>query len=126
MSTLNKSTISILTDSDLDSPTKAVKKDMMVDATEGISITGKKMEKMSEIKPQGKMYFGQSQMMAGDILEFLILKTRLELGITEKKKMFKIRDDFMADCHSNIATFQVKVLTDFFSRDEAKLVSRQN
>jgi hypothetical protein len=63
-------------------------------------------------------------MMAGDILEFLILKTRLELGITEKKKMFKIRDDFMADCHSNIATFQVKVLTDFFSRDEAKLVSR--
>lgn len=44
-------------------------------------------------------------MLASDILEFLILKTRLELTVNEKKKIFKIRDDFQADCCSNISNF---------------------
>ena len=77
----------------------------MLDATEGILINGKKMEKIVDVKQPGKIYFGKSHIMANDILEFLILKTRLELSNAEKKKMFKIRDDFMTDCHSNITTF---------------------
>lgn len=98
----------------------------MLDATEGILINGKKMEKIVDVKQPGKIYFGKSHIMANDILEFLILKTRLELSNAEKKKMFKIRDDFMTDCHSNITTFQVRLITDFFSKDEAKLVSDLN
>ena len=126
MSTINKSSISIVSEvSDSDSA-KPIKKDNMLDATEGILINGKKMEKIVDVKQPGKIYFGKSHIMANDILEFLILKTRLELSNAEKKKMFKIRDDFMTDCHSNITTFQVRLITDFFSRDEAKLVSDLN
>jgi len=60
MSTINKNSISLSTDSDFESPTNAVKKNMIVDGAEGISITGKKIDKIPEIKPVGKMYFGQS------------------------------------------------------------------
>lgn len=56
-------------------------------------------------------------------MEFLILKTRLELGNNDKKKIYKIKEDFLADCLSNITSFQVRLMTDFFSRDDARLVS---
>ena len=115
-----KSTISVLSEySDIDTTKAANKK--VVDATEGISISGKKLEKVPEMKV--KTYFGQSQALATDILEFLILKTRLELGNNDKKKMFKVKEDFLADCLSNICNFQVRLVTDFFTRDESKLVS---
>ena len=45
------------------------------------------------------------------------------MGNNDKKKIYKIKDDFLADCLSNITNFQVRLVTDFFARDEARLVS---
>jgi hypothetical protein len=119
-------TISMISEYSDDDSSKQIKMNFskVVDATEGISINGKKMQKVPDISKQpGKSYFGQSQELAKDILEFLILKTRLELGNNDKKKIFKIKEDFLADCLSNITNFQVRLVTDFFSRDDTRLVS---
>jgi hypothetical protein len=92
--------------------------------TEGILIGGQLMDNLKDEQLQSmKNYYGLGASLAKDVREYWILKTRLD--IKDKKKVFKIKEDFMKDCQINLGTFEVHELTDFFTRkeDEGKLVS---
>jgi hypothetical protein len=94
---------------------------------EGIIINGQLMESIKQEQLQSvKTYFGLGQALAADVREFWILKTRLD--IKDKKKVMKLKEDFLQDCQANLAKFEVTETTDFFVRkeEEGKLVSNSN
>ena len=104
---------------------KKKQKKLSIDAMDGITIVAG-----SEQKPQAPMqktYFGQGTKLAKDVGEFFLLKTRLET--TDKKKVQQLREQFILDCHYNVATFQVEVATERFANDARnaqQLVSNDN
>lgn len=71
-------------------------------------------------KEKSKSYFGKGGILASDVGEYWILKTRLDNN--DKKRLKQIKDDFITDCNCNLVTFQTTMMTDFFN-NEAKIVS---
>ena len=41
----------------------------------------------------------------------------------DKKKLLKIKEDYLKDCKYDLVTFQVRLMTEFFRQEEKKIVS---